>query len=102
VRLLPPLNAAPAVGITAFSSPWISWFQRVAVAVSATARTGDAKSSFIAQDSDWLRCDGSAVSRTTYSDLYRQIGTTYGSGDGNTTFNLPSGPASQPFLYIKT
>ena len=37
----------------------------------------------------WLVCDGSAVSRTTYADLFAVIGTTYGSGDGNTTFNLP-------------
>lgn len=38
----------------------------------------------------FLLCDGSAVSRTTYADLYGVIGTTYGSGDGSTTFNLPS------------
>lgn len=37
----------------------------------------------------YLLCDGSAVSRTTYKDLFRVIGTTYGSGDGSTTFNLP-------------
>lgn len=37
----------------------------------------------------WLICDGSAVSRTTYSDLFAVIGTTYGAGDGSTTFNLP-------------
>ena len=37
----------------------------------------------------WLLCDGSAVSRTTYADLYAVIGTTYGSGNGSTTFNLP-------------
>lgn len=40
--------------------------------------------------SGWLLCDGSAVSRTTYSALYDAIGTTYGSGDGSTTFNLPN------------
>jgi len=39
--------------------------------------------------SGWLLCDGSAVSRSTYSDLFNVIGTTYGSGDGSTTFNLP-------------
>lgn len=39
---------------------------------------------------DWLLCDGSAVSRTEYSELYNAIGTTYGSGDGSTTFNLPN------------
>jgi len=37
----------------------------------------------------WLECDGSAVSRTTYSALFTAIGTTYGSGDGSTTFNVP-------------
>lgn len=37
----------------------------------------------------WLMCDGSAVSRTTYADLFLAIGTAYGSGDGSTTFNLP-------------
>ena len=37
----------------------------------------------------WLDCDGSAVSRTTYADLYSSIGTTWGSGDGSTTFNVP-------------
>ena len=38
----------------------------------------------------WLICDGSAVSRTTYADLFSLIGTTYGSGDGSTTFNIPN------------
>jgi len=37
----------------------------------------------------YLQCDGSAVSRTTYADLFAVIGTTYGVGDGTTTFNLP-------------
>ena len=37
----------------------------------------------------WLICDGSAISRTTYATLYAIIGTTYGAGDGSTTFNLP-------------
>lgn len=37
----------------------------------------------------YLVCDGSAVSRTEYSELFDVIGTIYGSGDGSTTFNLP-------------
>ena len=37
----------------------------------------------------WLICDGSAISRTTYAGLFAVIGTTYGEGDGNTTFNIP-------------
>lgn len=52
---------------------------------------GDLKwsASALSQTSDWLLCDGSAVSRTTYADLYAAITTTYGSGDGSNTFNLP-------------
>jgi len=37
----------------------------------------------------WLLSDGSAVSRTTYATLFAVVGTTYGAGDGSTTFNLP-------------
>jgi microcystin-dependent protein len=39
--------------------------------------------------SGFLECNGSAVSRTTYSSLFTVVGTTYGSGDGSSTFNLP-------------
>jgi len=39
--------------------------------------------------SGFLECNGSAVSRTTYADLFGVIGTTYGAGDGSTTFNVP-------------
>lgn len=38
----------------------------------------------------YLLCDGRAVSRTTYSNLFSVIGTTYGVGDGSTTFNIPN------------
>ena len=38
----------------------------------------------------WLICDGSAVSRTDYAALFAVIGTTYGAGNGSTTFNLPN------------
>ena len=37
----------------------------------------------------YLLCDGSAISRTTYADLFAVIGTVYGAGDGSTTFNVP-------------
>lgn len=37
----------------------------------------------------WLLCDGTAVSRTTYAALFAVIGTTYGAGNGTTTFNVP-------------
>lgn len=38
----------------------------------------------------YLICDGSAVSRTEYADLFAAIGTTFGTGDGSTTFALPN------------
>ena len=38
----------------------------------------------------WLVCDGSEISRTTYADLFKVIGITYGGGDGVSTFNLPN------------
>lgn len=43
----------------------------------------------LAAPEGWLLCYGQAVSRTTYADLYTAIGTTWGTGDGSTTFNLP-------------
>lgn len=39
--------------------------------------------------SGFLECDGTAVSRSTYAALFAVVGTTYGSGNGSTTFNLP-------------
>lgn len=40
-------------------------------------------------DTNWLICDGKAISRTTYATLFALVGTTWGAGDGSTTFNLP-------------
>jgi len=37
----------------------------------------------------WLLCNGQAVSRTTYADLFKLIGTSYGAGNGSSTFNVP-------------
>lgn len=39
---------------------------------------------------NWLLCNGQEVSRTEYSELFNAIGTTWGEGDGNSTFNLPT------------
>lgn len=44
----------------------------------------------------WLVCDGSAVSRSTYSSLFAAISTVYGVGNGSTTFNLPDFRARTP------
>ncbi len=45
---------------------------------------------FIYTGAIWLPCDGSAVSRTTYEDLFAAVSTTFGSGDGVSTFNVPT------------
>ena len=66
------MNAAVTAGIAA-AVPAGSVFYFAA----ASAPTG------------YLKCDGSAVSRTTYAALFAVAGTTFGSGDGSTTFNLP-------------
>lgn len=51
---------------------------------------GDIKASGrAAAEAGWLLCDGSAVSRTDYADLFAAIGTTFGGGNGSTTFNIP-------------
>jgi len=52
--------------------------------------------------SGWLLCDGAAVSRTTYAELFVAIGTTYGIGDGSTTFNLPDFTTDNKFPRAAT
>ena len=47
----------------------------------------------------WLLCNGSAVSRTTYAELFAAIGTSYGAGNGSTTFNLPDFRGRGPMGY---
>lgn len=57
---------------------------------------------------NYLECNGAAVSRTKYAGLFKAIGTTYGVGDGSTTFNLPSlagesllsGEAETPLKWV--
>lgn len=56
----------------------VSVVGQVAMFATTTAPTG------------WLLCNGSAVSRVTYAELFAAIGTTYGIGDGLTTFNVPN------------
>lgn len=45
----------------------------------------------------FLLCDGSAISRTTFANLFSIVGTTFGVGDGSTTFNLPDCRGRAPF-----
>lgn len=53
-------------------------------------KTGDIKIQTTATiPSGWLLCNGAGVSRITFSNLFAKIGSTYGDGDGSTTFNIP-------------
>lgn len=52
---------------------------------------GDIKwAAYANPDPGWLVANGAAVSRLGYSELFKKIGTTWGVGDGSTTFNLPA------------
>ena len=62
----------------------------VATVINALHPVGDIKASVKnANHGNWLLCNGQAVSRTTYSELFAVIGTNFGSGNGSTTFNVP-------------
>lgn len=53
-------------------------------------RPGSSKTTYVTiADNGWLMEFGQAVSRTTYINLFEELGTTFGAGDGSTTFNLP-------------
>ena len=53
--------------------------------------------STVSAPSGFLLCDGTAVSRTTYAALFAVIGTTFGVGDGSTTFNVPNYTNRMPY-----
>ena len=61
---------------------------------------GDLCYSLRTEKEGWILCDGRAVSRTDYSNLFEAIGTQYGEGDGTTTFNVPN--LSGRFLQMDT
>lgn len=70
------------------NEPWI-WAD-TALDFAGLALTGEIKmGGWASSPAGWLLCDGSAVNRTTYADLFNAIGTSYGVGDGTTTFNVP-------------
>lgn len=71
-----------------------SWVTILDEALYAPVANGNPTGALImyaasAAPTGYLLCDGSAVSRTTFSALFAVIGTTYGVGDGSTTFNVP-------------
>jgi len=90
-----------------FMKAWFEFFLSLSVTTNKNILAVGAVQSFSTSTvpSGWLECDGSAVSRTGFSDLFAVIGTDFGVGDGSTTFNLPditglvaTGPVS--LIYI--
>lgn len=82
----------PAVGMIIYNTTLgeVQQYKGSAWASLGAFETGDLAWSTKTSKSGWLLCDGSAVSRITYSDLFTHLSTTYGTGDGSTTFNLPN------------
>lgn len=75
---------------TAWNQVQIGAATSVASSVDSIFKPGDLKMIAKASpDSGWLLCDGSTVSRTTYAALYSAVGSTWGAGNGTTTFNVP-------------
>ena len=59
--------------------------------LNSTVKIGDIKASVITEDHDnWMICDGRAISRSDYADLFELIGTNFGEGNSVTTFNIPN------------
>jgi microcystin-dependent protein len=87
-------DAIALVGIRSNASPLSSFNTLIASLIDKTgerlAQAGDVKATArTTAPSGWLLCYGQAISRTTYDILFAAIGTTYGAGNGSTTFNVP-------------
>lgn len=66
----------------------------------ATANIGEMRMwAITTAPSKWLLCQGQALNRTTYSDLFDIIGTSFGAGNGSTTFNIPDTRGRFPFGF---
>ena len=81
-------TAAPATSTTQIAT---TAFVTAAISAVTNSVPSGSVSMYAASapPSGWLECDGSAVSRTTYSALFAALGTVFGAGDGVNTFNLP-------------
>ena len=89
---------APTVTPSTDSSTKIATTAFVASAITSAVITGTISMwPASSAPTGYLVCDGSAVSRTTYAALYAIVGTTFGSGDGSTTFNLPNYTNRMPY-----
>ena len=81
-----PNNVSPGI----YFYTGTAWASMVATAAPAPVPTGQVNTfAGSTAPTGYLLCDGAAISRTTYASLFTIIGTTYGTGDGATTFNVP-------------
>ena len=109
--LLDDADAATAratLGAAPLASPALTGIPTAPTASTGTRSTQLATTAFVGAESQiaaptgsvytfagstvptgWLKCNGALLSRTTYAALFAVIGTTYGAGDGSTTFALP-------------
>lgn len=79
-----------AAGITLSKPSNVQLLAALSVLLSQRVPAGAVQTfAFSAVPASWLKCNGAAVSRTAYADLFTAIGTSWGPGDGSTTFNLP-------------
>jgi microcystin-dependent protein len=78
-----------SIATTAFVQSAVS---AVSVAVSAASELAGSIKMWASATppNNWALCDGQALSRTVYATLFSRIGTTFGAGDGSTTFNVPN------------
>lgn len=83
------MNVIRDAGITQSGSDFSQLLQ--ALNILFAGRTPGEVRAFARTDAPagWLKCNGAAVSRATYAGLFAVIGTTFGNGNGTTTFNLP-------------
>jgi len=78
----------PATKITSGTFPALNGSNLTGIEGTATGTIVSWSTSSV--PTGFLECAGAAVSRSTYSALFSAIGTTYGAGDGSSTFNLPN------------
>jgi microcystin-dependent protein len=95
--LSPAVSAPPGEEGVGIKQTWANIANIVAPSIEGGAPTGAGALWFTnSAPTGWLICDGSAVSRSTYANLFAVLSTTYGVGDGSTTFNLPDFRARSP------
>ena len=102
------VTARATLGAAPLASPALTGIPTAPTASTGTRSTQLATTAFVGAESQiaaptgsvytfagstvptgWLKCNGALLSRTTYASLFAVIGTTYGAGDGSTTFALP-------------